>query len=182
MRSENMQNYWNLLQEAIETTDSLGLGKETFAQVSSKIIKPEHGPALVDAVSEEIGFGALSLADIAFQCARINWQMKPKFEEIIQDKILLTLGTVIFQGQSLWDIGNLDLNELRTLGTYHVWWSLASGEIVDVTLMPSLVFQHGADPRHAVPLAGFPQQFPQIEWIPKLVGDQLVRQLLNLGL
>ncbi|WP_373991416.1 hypothetical protein [Duganella sp. BuS-21] len=176
-----MQNYWNSLQDAIAVTSSRDLGSEEFARLPSPILNQEHCEALIDVMTQELGFGHLTPVDIGLQCAGVNWKMKSKFEQIIQNKVLLTLGSIKVAGDPIFEMETLDLLKLRTSGRYHVWWSLQSGEIVDITFATSMLIKQGGDLSKAVPLAGFPEQFPKVEWIPKLVGDKAIHQLLSFG-
>ncbi|MGX9773142.1 hypothetical protein ACWYXN_06470 [Janthinobacterium aestuarii] len=130
---------------------------------------------------KDLGAGSLTPHDIAFRCAEISWRMKRQFEEIVNTKVLLTLGGLRIEGISNLSASTSNLVELRKSGDYHVWWSLPSGEITDVTLATSMLILQGRDLSKAQPLAGFTTQFPQIEWVPKLVGDNVIRQLLTYG-
>lgn len=175
-----MQIYWVALQEAIKRTALLGYETETLAKTSGPILTEENGFAFITAFEKAIGYSGLKLDDLPFRCAEISWRAKPILEEITQTKAALTLGAVAKGDSILWSADATSLQELRSSGNYHVWLSLASGEIVDLTLLPSILLQTQQDLSRAQPLAGQPDHLA-FRWIPKLVGDEPIRELLRNG-
>lgn len=127
----------------------------------------------------EDAFVGLRPEDLAFQCANINWRMKRTFEAIINAPVLLTVGSVAFKGTPICTVMSTNPQDMRRTGNFHVWWSLGSGEIVDLTLMVSVCVANKIPLEKAQPLAGPPEGFPAITWEPVMVGDEVTLAILE---
>ena len=171
--------YWRLFHVATKRASVFGFENEVFTQSREPILTPKHGLAVMAALRKQFHSGELKSIDLAFKRAEINLKMKAILEEITQVKAMLTLGGVSNNGKLIWSAESPDLSSLRDSGNYHVWLTLCTGEIVDLALMPALYLYRGMDPSKAQPIAVVPSDQGSWQWVPKLVGDEPVRRLLN---
>lgn len=176
-------NYKAELLAAMERTRERGLDPGELASTpSGGVLREEHGAVLMDVLADLIQGTSLSPGHIAFQCAGISAAMKKHVSRAAGLSALLTIGTVILQGQRLWAAsGDMSLTDLRDSGSFHVWLTLPTMQVVDFTLLMSLAVQTGRDPSTATPIATFPDSEPHIKWVPVFTGDDAYAQLLVAG-
>lgn len=151
----------------------------------SSVLKPmteEHGFELMDRLAGLAEGAALSPADIAFQCARVSFEMRKHVGDVASVQALLTIGTVEMQGRLLWNAnGGMTLTDLCDSGAFHVWLTLPDMQVIDFTLMMTLAVQKGRDPREVHPIATYPDSEPHTKWIPLFTGDAAYTRLLKLA-
>ncbi len=172
-----MPTYWEKLQRAFQLTNEQGYSCPYFAQTTGGILTAAHGAELMEALDTE--YSGLKSEDLAFQCANVHWRMKPIFENIIGAPALLTVGSVSYKNTPLCTVTSLRPEDMRRTGNFHVWWSLTSGEVVDLTLMLSLCFAKNLPLERAQPLAGRPEGIPAVTWEPIMVGDEVTCAILT---
>lgn len=171
-----MSHYREKLRSALQLTSDQGYAVPNFAETDGEILTQAHGFQMASALKKE--YGTLRPEDLAFQCANIHWRMKQVVEHIIDAPVLLTVGSVSFKGMSLCSVTSARPGEMRRTGNFHVWWSLTSGEIIDLTLMCSLHFKYNLPLELVQPLAGKPERMSSTTWEPFLAGDDLTRAIL----
>lgn len=175
--------YSEYLRSAYVRTRALGLPAETIRHGAA----PIPFQTLLDAVwgcadltkqlAREIS--TFSTCDVALKCAALSLAAKPRFERAVQREVVLTLGSVEYQGIPILSADIEDVQEIRRRANYHVWWSLGAGQIVDITLMVHLALLKNASPPTILPIIGSPDEIPQIKWRPYLIGGALVKALTS---
>lgn len=173
-----MKKYIDLLQDAKKATEAMGLGFEDFSPNSSSITNSEIELALMEAMSKSKYFKNLAVVDIACRCAEVHLNLKLEFEEIFGRKVMLTLGDLRYNEVGLIEIPNFNFASLRKSGIYHVWWTLSSGQIIDITLISSIKYKKGIEVEGVHPIIDFPENSSPFAWIPRLVGDEAIHRLL----
>lgn len=142
----------------------------------------DQGLELMDRLAGLASGAVLSPADIAFQCARVSFEMGKHVGDVASVQPLLTIGTVEMQGRPLWNAtAGMTLAEMRESGAFHVWLTLPDMQVIDFTLMMTLAVQKGRDPRGAHPIATYSDSEPHTKWIPLFTGDAAYAQLLKLA-
>jgi hypothetical protein len=169
--------YWDTLRLAMARTKAMGLVDGTVGAINPPIAS---GRLLAAAIEMNIRMSpARDNANLAGECASICLRTKSAFEHLIGAPVLLTLGSIVFEGVPLLSIPSADLDEIKRHANYHVWWTLGSGQVVDITLMVHLALLKEAEAESILPLIGSPDQIDQIKWIPFLIGERPIRQLLS---
>lgn len=131
-----------------------------------------------DSKALAIALATPSQCDVALACARFMLASTAAFQHALGHQATLTVGSMQYDGMRMLSADSGDPQEIRRRASYHLWWSLDSGQIVDMTLSAHLALLKGASPAIS-PLVGVPANMPQFEWQPWLVGEAVVRQLVN---
>ncbi|RQP37316.1 hypothetical protein DF154_19540 [Burkholderia ubonensis] len=113
------------------------------------------------------------------QCAGRTAELRPLVEDVLQMSCAITIGDVFMRGAPIFAFDIEKFPELGKTGNYHVWLTVESGEIVDLTLMASLYLHYGKPVEEASPIAGLPDEISGFVWHPALVGDEALNVLLS---
>lgn len=118
-----------------------------------------------------LGLSLEQLEQSALRCAAESLRVLETAEMAFGARALPTVGAVSIGGALNCSCEPLDLPGLRESGNYHVWLTLPSMEIIDMTLLPSL-YRKGLRRSLAdsFPILGYPESCQGIQWHPRLVG------------
>ncbi len=136
--------------------------------------------------------GGFTAEDLKGACIKYGILAKPYFENYLDTKAVLTVGYVIDNGTELYKFGDTEINNLirrmpekYTKAVVHVWLTLPSFEIIDLTYLESKRNLAGLPFNEEI---GFSYVFESVEnlylkqrlvYCPMLVG---VDSLFKLGL
>lgn len=138
--------------------------------------------AAIAGMSDLLGPAAATLArpgcDISLECARLALAALPRFMAATGCSPTLTLGSVAYDGVPILSADVENIRELRQRACYHVWWSLADLQVIDLTLLAHLALLHNPAPPEMVPVVGAPGRVARIRWRPYLLGESVFRELL----
>lgn len=164
----------------MDRTRAAGLAPGALTISSVKIpMSQDQGVELMNCLEGIAGGAPLSTADIAFQCAKVSFEMQKHVAEVASVQPLLTIGTVEMKGQRLWNASeDMTLEQLRDSGGFHVWLTLPDMQVIDFTLAMTLAIQKGRDPREANPIATYSDSEPLTKWVPLYTGDAAYACLL----
>ena len=128
-----MANYWQDFKDAVMETVELGGDFASIDRIEHPVLTEEHGIAIIEAMANVFGRDGLTPASLALQCARVSWEMKPVVEAIVGVPVVLTIGAVSNNGIWQFTCSGSGYENLRETGNYHVWLTLLTGEIIDLT-------------------------------------------------
>lgn len=167
---------------ALARTAAHGFLVEPFQATSEPApITGDHGFELMQRLTEELGeYGQLRVDEIAFKCGQVSRAMQSHLERVTGQSSMLTIGTVSVKGTPLWEVDEDRLLQKKAGGSYHVWLTLPSMEIIDFTLNVSLRVQRGVRLDGVQPIFGNPDSTPNYSWEPILVGRDAARVVLGL--
>lgn len=166
--------YQTAFEQAHRNTEKLGFIVPNVATVSGRTITREHGEELMSRLEDFYP----SPASFALQCADRTRELRPMVEDIIGMPCTITVGGLNFQANAIFNFELAKFPTMGRTGAYHVWLTAANGQVVDLTAMVSLKAAFGKPLNEAEPIAGFPDAISPFEWIPELVGDDVLSALL----
>lgn len=166
--------YQATFEQAKRNTAALGFDVPPMVTVSGKRIEAHHGAELMSRLSEFYPSPGL----FALQCAGRTKELQPIVEEIIGMQCTITLGSLSIQGHPMFSFELSQFPAMGRTGAYHVWLTVANGEVVDLTAMVSVHAAYAKPLDEASPIAGIPDKIPFFGWTPELVGNEALAALL----
>jgi len=175
-----MDRYSQGLQKAIDSTRAMGFQVSDFPTDVEPLLTAQVYEMLHHGVAEFLGDMELSVEEVGLRCAPIHVALKPVVDEALGCSTLLTLGAVQFDDDVFFSPATMDIDALAHAGDYHVWLTLPSCEVIDLTLTSALYLKKGLDRSAAgVPLMMHAESQPRMRWSPLLVGDNVLERLLS---
>lgn len=174
--------YADHLQRAAARTRALGheVADGTAAALAPDDVRDALG-ALADLTCVLPATLAHPGCDISLACARLALATVPRFAQATGCRPIITLGSVAYNGVPILCADVENIRALRQRACYHVWWSLGDAQVIDLTLMAQLALLHKPGLLAMLPVVGAPDQHARIRWRPYLLGEPLVRELLDDG-
>lgn len=179
--------YIERLQAAYDFTEELGASFTRLPATKTELFTAELGGKLHDEFSN---LGIVSFAGAAGQCVKWSHALRPHVEKILGEPVLLTFGQVLNSTRSYFDPTRADLRawyqrglcatdfEGRSGINLHAWWTLSSGEIVDVTLWSTLSAAWKRPELLGAITGGWPDQIaPNPTYIPMVVGEDYIETI-----
>ena len=174
--------YADHLQRAAARTRALG---HEVAEGTADALALDDVRDALGALADLIGVLPATLAhpgcDISLECARLALTALPRFAQATGCRPVITLGSVAYDGVPILSADVENIRELRQRACYHVWWSLADTQVIDLTLMAQLALLHKPGLPAMLPIVGAPDHHARIRWRPYLLGETLVRSLVDDG-
>lgn len=175
-----MNEYGLTLQKAIDSSRSMGFRVPDFGIEEKSLLTQHLVERLYQRMAESFGEKEFSVDEIGLRCAPVHVALKPVVEEVLGCMSLLTLGAVQYGDDIFFSPTTTDIDALALSGGYHVWLTLPSCEIIDLTLTSALYLKKGLDRSAAgVPLMMHAESQPRMRWSPFLVGDDVLARLLS---
>jgi len=168
------------LQKAIDSTRAIGFKVPDF-RIEEKPLLTEHlVESLYRRMADSFGEKEFSVEEIGLRCAPTHVALKPVVEEVVGCVTLLTLGAVQYGDDIYFSPTTTEIDALALSGGYHVWLTLPSCEVIDLTLTSALYLKKGlARSAAGVPLMIHAESRPRMRWSPLLVGDDILERLLS---
>ncbi|KVT10501.1 hypothetical protein WL60_11100 [Burkholderia ubonensis] len=167
-----------MFKAALEATAQRGFEVPDFAPTDNAVLENAMSEVR-EALSSWQFVEPTSLSSFARQCG----QRTMDFAQLLREhapmlKSYVTVGVVHHEGKPLWTMNIDDLPTARATGSYHIWLTLSSHEIIDVTVTSTLMMQ-GLLPANGIKFfLGDPNEEHRLTWIPLLVGDGPALRLL----
>lgn len=175
-----MNTYREEFQAALNRTAVFGLESQQTRPGQVFRMSEADGLALVELLKHEMGSnGDLLAEDVAFKCGQVCVAMAGHVERLTGSPVYLTVGDVQRHGNLLWNFDETNLGLMRRSGSFHVWLTTASYEVLDFTLDLSLRLQKGQSAEGAHPIAGAPDALEPYRWVPRLVGREVALRLVG---
>ena len=174
--------YADHLQRAAARTRALG---HEVADGTADALAPDDVRDALAALADLIGGLPARLAradcDVSLECTRLALAALPRFAQATGCRPIITLGSVAYNGVPILCADVENIRALRQRSCYHVWWSLGDAQVIDLTLMAQLALLHKPGLPAMLPIVGAPDQHARIQWRPYLLGETLLRALVNDG-
>lgn len=175
-----MGEYRIALEKAIESTRAIGFAVPDFSTALESLLVAPVVERLYQQVTEHIENNQLTVEKVGLRCAPVHMALKPVIDEALGYSTLLTLGSVQFGDDVFFMPTSMDIDALAQVGNYHVWLTLPSCEVIDLTLTSALYLKKRLEPSMAgMPLMMRPEANPKMRWSPLLVGNGVVERLLS---
>lgn len=175
-----MSAYNSALEKAIRSTRAIGFAVPDFAIEEETLLTSPVLERLHQRVGEYVENNQLTVESVGLRCAPINLELKPAIDEALGCSTLLTLGAAQFGDDVFFMPPSMDIGALAQTGNYHVWLTLPSREVIDLTLTSSLYLKKRLDPSMAgMPLMMHPEANPKMRWSPLLVGNGVIERLVS---
>ncbi len=178
----NSGRYYNNFKYAIKRTEQLGLELPKIEFSNKSYFSDDY----MRKINESIQQFQFNLNDIAAQCMDFNLQIKKHLEYITKDNFIYTIGYVQMNNEAMFKQTDKTLEELlkhgvqmeknRTLDI-HVWLTLPSMEIIDLTLSTTIGKVNNDSKWFGRVFMDHPDNFNGMEYIPLLVGDDFLRKI-----
>jgi hypothetical protein len=133
-----MSGYGSALKSAIDVTYSMGFEAPEFPADWPPLLTDELVGRIYAEMTESLDGRELSIEEIGLKCAPVHFALKPAIDKAIGTATLLTLGAVQYGDDVFFSPNSLDVDELAHSGNYHVWLTLPSCEVIDLTLTSAL--------------------------------------------
>ncbi|QSY06562.1 hypothetical protein J2A69_29455 [Burkholderia pseudomallei] len=180
VRDEYMSEYCSALAKAIDSTRAVGFDVPDFAIELKSFLTMPAMERMHQRVGEYIEKNQLTVEAVGLRCAPLHLALKPVIDEALGCSTLLTLGAVQFDDDVFFMPTSMDIDALAQAGNYHVWLTLPSCEVIDLTLTSALYLKKRLKPSMAgIPLMMRPEANPKMRWSPLLVGNGVVERLLS---
>lgn len=179
--------YIERLHAAYDFTEELGASFTRLPVTKSELFTAELGKNLHEAISN---LGIDSFAGAIGQCVKWSHALRPHAEKVLGQPVLLTFGQVLNSTRSYFDPSWADLRAwyqrgLRTSDfegrsgiNLHAWWTLPSGEVIDVTLWSTLSAAWNRPELLGAITGGWPDEIaPNPTYIPMVVGDDYIESV-----
>ncbi|WP_124470236.1 hypothetical protein [Burkholderia ubonensis] len=181
------------LRAAYDFTEGLGASFTRLPVTKTELFTAELGERLHAKISN---LGIDSFAGAVGQCVKWSHALRPHAEEVFGEPILLTFGQVLNSSRPFFDPSWADLRTWYRQGlqasdfvgrsgiNLHAWWTLPSGEVIDVTLWSTLSAVWNRPDLLGAVTGGWPDEIaPNPMYIPMAVGDDYIqtveRQMLS---
>ncbi|WP_086383090.1 hypothetical protein [Caballeronia sordidicola] len=176
--------YIEKLHAAYDFTEKLGASFTRLPTTETEFFTGDLGERLQAAISNK---GITSFAGAAGQCVKWSHALRPLAEEILGAPILLTFGQVINPSRAFFNPSWADLQNWHQMGfsasdfegrsgiNLHSWWTLPSGEVMDVTLWSTLSDAWNRPELLGAVTGGWPDKIaPNPTYVPMVVGDDYI--------
>lgn len=177
-----MKEYKDLFTEAVNRT-------RDYKLPTPHIEDHKNGKKyLTDAVSDKFheliksAVGDLWIEDIAAQCHTINARLKPILENFFGCSIYYTIGWATVSKEidiCKFEEGYIEKVINGTSGSklnLHVWLTLPSWEIIDISLATSLAFSSGNQRLIGITIANDADTLKEIKFFPYIIGEEALRK------
>lgn len=177
--------YISRLHAAYDFTEGIGASFTRLPATQAELFTSELGERLHAKI---LNLGITSFAKAAGQCVKWSHALRPHAEEVLGEPILLTFGQVVSPSGPFFDPSWDDLRtwyrqglrasdlEGRSGINLHAWWTLTSGEIIDVTLWSTLSVAWKRPNLLGAVTGGWPDEIaPSPTYIPMAVGDDYIQ-------
>lgn len=169
---------------AIERSERYGLvvPKQTGVAQQRYLTKEIHD-RFPDVVRD--AFGNLGYEDVVAQCMSIHYRLLPVMEDLLGCPVFFTIGWVDDGTErGMFRFGEEFIQDKlqkpsATLGgqtNLHAWLTLPSMEVIDVSLVTTIVVVQDLKKGHGGVLAGPADDFKGFAYKPMLVGDDFLRK------
>jgi len=187
-RSNAMKkNYLQELDRAYAFTTKLDASFGRLPLLHGSLFTPELGEEIYVALRD---FGIRSFIKAAGQCIKWSHALRPLVEEVLGAQVLLTIGQVrtptrtffdpSFDDLERWYCHGFDARDIegRSGINMHAWWTLPTGEILDVTLWSTLAVAWNEPERLGAVAGGWPDKIaPNLLYVPMVVGDDYIEKV-----
>lgn len=176
--------YRSHLHSAYEFTASLGANFIKLPLVRSEPLIEQFGEEVHRVIAK---LGVTDFSGAIGQCVKWSHALRPHVERALGIPILLTFGQVYNGQRSYFNPSLPDLErwyrdgfaahdfEGRTGMNLHAWWTLPSGEIVDITLWSTLSAVWKKPEYLGAITGGWPDEIaPSPTYLPLVVGDDYI--------
>lgn len=176
--------YIERLQAAYDFTEKLGVSFTRLPDTKGEFFTEGLGERLHAAI---LRLGIDSFAGAAGQCVRWSHALRPLAEKVLGAPILLTFGQVLNESRPLFNPSWADLQNWHQEGfsasdfegrsgfNLHAWWTLPSGEVMDVTLWSTMSVAWGRPEMLGAVTGGWPDDIaPTPTYVPMVVGDDYI--------
>lgn len=176
--------YIEKLRDAYDFTEKLGASFTRLPETRTELFTAELGGRLHKAI---LNLGIISFAGAAGQCVKWSQALRPHAEKVLGAPILLTFGQLLNPSKALFNPSWADLQnwyyegfrasdfEGRSGMNLHAWWTLPSGEVMDVTLWSTLSVAWNRPELLGAVTGGWPDKLsPNTTYVPMVVGDDYI--------
>lgn len=176
---------------ALQRTQRFGLSTPAFQRSTEKFITQDVLERFPYVVRD--AFGELSFEEVVGQCVAIHHRVLPVIEEMLGCEVYFTLGWVddrSERGMFRFDDAFIEerlSNPRIVFGealNLHAWLTLPSLEVIDISLVTSIVVINKMKDGHGGVLAGPADSFNGFSYKPMLVGTDFLKKsgmLLEFG-
>lgn len=172
-------------QDALERTKRYGLNvpADAYQQQQQKYLTKEVHDRFPYVVRD--AFGNLEYEDIVAQCMAIHYRLAPVMEDLLKCPVFFTIGWIDDGSeQGMFRFGEEFIQEhlnapKTTVGgqaNLHAWLTLPSMEVIDISLVTTIVVLQKLDKGHGGVLAGPADDFNGFAYKPMLVGTDFLRK------
>lgn len=176
--------YIEKLRTAYDFTEKLGASFTRLPETKTELFTAELGERLHVAI---LNLGINSFAGAVGQCVKWSHALRPHAEKVLGAPVLLTFGQVLHPSRAYFNPSWVDLQnwyhkgfrvsdfEGRSGMNMHAWWTLPSGEIIDVTLWSTLSVAWKRPELLGAVTGGWPDEIaPNPTYVPMAVGDDYI--------
>lgn len=177
-------SYIKNLHAAYEFTKKMGASFSRLPEIEGELFTDTMGNKLHNAIK---GRGISAFDGAVGQCVKWSHSLRPHVEKALGIPILLTLGQVSNKSTPYFNPTHDDLEnwyrrgftptdfEGRSGMNLHAWWTLPSGEIIDVTLWSTLSVVWNKPEFLGGITGGWPDKIaPSPIYVPMVVGDDYI--------
>lgn len=179
-------SYYDDFIRAVDRTRRFGLEvPRGQLETSSRWLDAQGLDIVARVVSE--AFTGLTARDLVAQCVNIHLELAPILADALRCDVWPTIGGVAYDQEPEGGLylraeaayrDNLEGRNLEAFNLLHMWLTLPSMEVLDFTLMASLVFAQDLDRTLAGrPITRHADELEGMRYVPMLVGDSYVRAL-----
>lgn len=178
------KTYLERLANAYDFTAKLGASFERLPLMDTTLFTSEAGERVQAAIA---ALGIDSFAGAVGQCIKWSHALRPCAERALGIPILLTFGQVLSPERAFFDPSWNDLRDWYRNGfsaadiegrsgiNLHAWWTLPSGEVMDVTLWSTLSAVWGKPQMLGAMTGGWPDDIaPNPIYVPMVIGDDYI--------
>lgn len=177
-----MSLYVQRFNEALERTHEFKLDAPTTVKFDrNQIYLTDKAQAQFPYFLRE-AVGELSLLDLVAQCHSIHFRLKPVLEDFFGCPLYYTIGWIEYTtGKNMFKFDNDYIRLLLDKGrqprlNLHVWLTLPSTEVIDVSIATSFAVLHNEMEHAGDIIARKADELKGMAYHPMLVGDDLLRQ------
>ena len=127
--------------------------------------------------------GAIGTEELMAQCMSIHHRLKPVIQDWLDVPVVYTIGWVQTKGEGLFKFDESHIHDLlqlasvpRTLGV-HVWLTLPSMELIDLSLATTMAIVHNMPEGLGQMMAKHADDVTGMAYKPMLLGDGLLRRI-----
>lgn len=183
---EKVPNYQEAFAQAAKYTKKLGFDVRFDSFIDKKVLNDEK---IIQKVCELSGIRDFSIS--AGQCLKWCHFFQPYFEEVLEHKVLLTVGQLwksdkpvfnpSFDDFEIWLNKGIQLIDINKGMNLHAWLTIETGEIIELTLPSSLakVNSNYHELLGAIFFCDSKTFYDNHKYFPMIIGNEIVDEINN---
>lgn len=184
-------SYREHFDEAMRFTRKLGFGVPELLTQTGELVSPENGE-LVMRYAKKAGISDLSAS--ALQCLKWSYALQPCVEAGLGCSVALTIGQITHPNLAIFNPTQNDFERWAKMGinvadfetrsgfNFHVWYTLPTMEILDMTLWSTLAVAWEKPELKGQVIGGWPDLIaPSPSFIPMVIGREYVEHVHSIS-